>query len=141
MQYRNALQGLQGRALAGIGEQQWRETDLLAATGNDAGAERARHQLRAEADAEGWPLLLQATPQQGDAVGDEGIGFCVIGTDRATQHDQQFGCFGIVERVDTGLQHLQLPALRQQQRLQPSLAQRRDVGARPANQPAADAAS
>jgi hypothetical protein len=116
MQYRNALRPA-GRALAVIGEQQRRETDLLAATGGDAGTERARHQLRAEADAQRGPLLLQPTPQQRDAVGEEGIAINIVDADRAPARPAGRPLRPI-ERIDTGLQHLQLPALRQQQWLQ-----------------------
>ena len=118
MQYRNALQGLQRRTLAFISQQQWRKADLLATTGGDVGTECARHQLRAEADAQRGPLLLQPTLQQRDAVVEEGIAINIVDADRAAQHDQQVGGFGGVERVDTGLQYLQLPALCRQQWLQ-----------------------
>lgn len=62
--------------------------------------------------------LLQPALQQRDAVVEKGIEINVVDADRSPQHHQQVGGLGRVEHVDTGLQHLQLPALRQKQRLQ-----------------------
>ncbi len=79
---------------------------------------RARHQLGAQADAQRRPLLLQATLQQRDAVGEERVGRSIVDADRATQHHQQIGIFGSIECIHACLHDLDLPSLREQQRLQ-----------------------
>ena len=80
--------------------------DLLEAGGVDARAQRGRHQLGAEADAEGRQAAGEAFADHCDLMREKRVDVGLVNADRAPEDDQQVGrrrvdlCQRIARRVD-----------------------------------------
>ena len=91
----NALQRTKG-VVGGVGRQvECRPADLLARARVDRRAQRRRHELRAKADAHGWPVRTKPGLQKVKLVLDHRIGFCIVDTDRTAQNHKQISLKGI----------------------------------------------
>lgn len=110
---RFAAQGRQAGRAAGLGQRHRPPADFLEVAGIDAAAQRFRHQLRAEADAERRPLPTEAMLDQRDFTDNEGVVLGLVDADRAAENDHEI-CIpdrGVVEVVDRGIAERDVPAL------------------------------
>jgi hypothetical protein len=76
-------------AAALVGQDERRPADLLPASGIDAGAERARDQLAAEADAERRQVGGEALLEEPELVEDERVARLLVRADRPAEDDEQ----------------------------------------------------
>jgi hypothetical protein len=91
MQHRRRAKRRQQQFSTLVCELQRRPADLLHRARGNAGAERRRHHLRAQANAERRLAGSQPRRHRGDLVGDERIDVGFINADRTAEDDQQIG--------------------------------------------------